>query len=103
MCFSEPNSGVIYYRGDTDRTRAFLDQWVTAHYRFGIQGDQKSLRELLWRSDVRNYVLPEAFNTRVFEASEPVCTDRPKARTFHLKLLTPQKNPILRRLANRVR
>lgn len=101
--FSEPNTGVIVYRSDTPRMRAFLEDWHRRFYEFGNSNDQITMREALWESDVRYYVLPEQFNKRVIEGSEVIYTDRPKARIWHLPILRPQKNAFKRWLANRIR
>lgn len=102
-CFAEPNMGVFLYRTDTPRMASFLAKWKENFDAYGGWNDQIMMRELLWSEDVRFYVLPEAFNKRVIEASELIYTDRPKPRIFHLKLLNPQKNPIKRWLADRIR
>ena len=61
------------------------------------------MREMLWTSAVQYYVLPQQYNKRMFEASELIYSDQHKAKLFHLELLRPQKNPIMRWIADRVR
>ena len=81
----------------------FLADYREAFYALGSNNDQITMRELIWTSDVHYYVLPEQYNKRVFEASELIYTDRPRAKLFHLLLLRPQKNPLKRWLSNLLR
>jgi hypothetical protein len=101
--FSEPNTGVILYRSQTPRMQDFLKTWRKDFYAYGSGNDQVTMRELLWTSDVRYYVLPEPFNKRVVEASELIYTDRPRPKIWHLPLLRPQKNPLKHWLSNKMR
>jgi Nucleotide-diphospho-sugar transferase len=55
------NGGVIAVRKSA-RTDAFLRDWAAAVKDHGIGRDQPSLRELLYTSDLRFLVLPEAYN-----------------------------------------
>jgi len=100
--FPEINTGVLLYR-KTPATLALFDAWAE---RFAVSGqkiDQPSFREVLWQSDVKFYILPPQFNKRVFEASEMIWSDQPRARILHLELLRPQKNRVLRWLSDRIR
>lgn len=101
-CFCEPNTGVILYH-KRDHMKDFLQQWHDDFYAYGSNNDQVTMRELLWTSDVRYYTLPEQYNKRVFEASELIYSDRPRAKIFHLQALLPKKNPIARWFSNRIR
>ncbi|SFE49161.1 glycosyltransferase family protein [Roseivivax sediminis] len=100
--FPEINTGVLLYRRSQPALDLF-DAWALrfAEGKYGI--DQPSFREVLWESDIAFYVLPPQFNKRVFEASELIWSDQPRARILHLELLRPQKNPVMRWLSNRVR
>lgn len=100
--FTEPNTGVVLYR-KTEKMQHFLAEYRAAFYDLGSYNDQITMRETIWTSDVHYYVLPEQYNKRVFEASELVYSDRPRAKLLHLLLLRPQKNPLKRWLANRLR
>lgn len=100
--FPEINCGVLLYRRN-DKVMDFLDAWALAYAKSGMKIDQPSFRETLWRSDLAFHVLPQQYNKRIFEASELVWSDQPKARILHLELLQPQKNPVLRWLSNRLR
>ncbi|ARO13464.1 hypothetical protein BVG79_00104 [Ketogulonicigenium robustum] len=72
--FSQLNSGVLLYRR-TPAVLAFLAEW---HQRFkaaGVPRDQIILKDMLWRTDLRYYVLPPEFNLRrvtELDAIEPL-------------------------------
>ena len=55
------NSGVLAVR-KSERTDAFLRDWAAAVKDHDIGRDQPSFRELLYTSDLRFLVLPEAYN-----------------------------------------
>lgn len=100
--FPEINCGVLLYRR-SERTTAFFRAWSHAFATAGFGVDQVTFRELLWESDLRFHVLPEQYNKRIFEASEFVWSDKPRARILHLKLFQPQKNPLRHWLSRRLR
>ncbi|WP_417722442.1 putative nucleotide-diphospho-sugar transferase [Salipiger sp.] len=100
--FPEINTGVLLYR-KTPGVLAFFRDWAETFAASGMGIDQPSFREVLWRSGIAFHVLPQQFNKRVFEASELLWSDQPKARILHLELLRPQKNPLLRWLSDRIR
>lgn len=100
--FPEINCGVLLYRKNP-KTTAFFNSWSKAYIDAGFGADQITFRALLWQSDLKFYVFPLQFNKRVFEASELIYSDQPRARILHLELLRPQKNPILRWLSDRIR
>ena len=61
--FPQMNSGVMLYRR-SDAMLAFLRDWAAAYVLAGAGRDQVTLRDLLWSSDLRFYVLPPEFNLR---------------------------------------
>jgi hypothetical protein len=61
--FPQMNAGVMLYRRST-AMRAFLRDWQKAYVAAGKLRDQPTLRDLLWSSDLRFYVLPPEFNLR---------------------------------------
>jgi hypothetical protein len=72
--FPQMNAGVMLYRRST-AMRAFLRDWQKAYVAAGKLRDQPTLRDLLWSSDLRFYVLPPEFNLRrvtVLDAWEPL-------------------------------
>ena len=72
--FPQHNSGVLLYAKRPEMT-AFLQQWAKDFRASGLDRDQPSLRDLLWSSDLRYYVLPPEFNQRrmtLLDANEPL-------------------------------
>ncbi|MCC6008739.1 MAG: hypothetical protein JJU40_13830 [Rhodobacteraceae bacterium] len=61
--FPQHNSGVMFYRR-SPAMLAFLEAWRTAYAASGGGRDQVTLKDLLWASDLRFYVLPPEFNLR---------------------------------------
>ena len=58
------NSGVLLYRR-SDAMLAFLREWATRfHAEPQVDRDQVILKDLLWESDLRFWVLPPEFNLR---------------------------------------
>ncbi|WP_216665533.1 hypothetical protein [Pseudoruegeria sp. HB172150] len=72
--FPQLNGGVILYR-DSAEVRSFLLNWQVQYRKLARKRDQVSLRDLLWSSDLRFYVLPPEFNLRrvtMLDAWEPL-------------------------------
>lgn len=61
--FPQMNAGVMLY-SNTASMRAFLRDWQVAYAKAGRKRDQVTFRDLLWRSRLQFYVLPEEFNLR---------------------------------------
>lgn len=72
--FPQLNSGVVLYRR-SETMSAFFERWAE-NYKTRRHGrDQIALKDLLWSSDIRFYVLPPEFNLRrvtVLDAWEPL-------------------------------
>jgi hypothetical protein len=71
--FPQFNSGVVLYRRSA-AMRAFLADWARRFAEAGATRDQPVLKDLLWRSEIRFYVLPPEFNLRrvtMLDAWEP--------------------------------
>lgn len=62
-CFPQVNGGVILYSGDL-KVRRFLREWSHAYHQAGFKWDQITLRELIWKSDLKLYILPPEYNIR---------------------------------------
>lgn len=67
-CFAELNSGVIAFRKN-DRTQATLARWEETFLKMlahdiSSYRDQHSLRDTLFRSDIRLFILPPEYNFR---------------------------------------
>jgi len=71
--FPQLNSGVVLYRRSVAMLE-FLAEWARRFAEAGARRDQPVLKDLLWRSDIRFYVLPPEFNLRrvtMLDAWEP--------------------------------
>jgi len=71
--FPQLNSGVVLYRRSPVML-AFLAEWARRHAEAGGGRDQPILKDMLWRSDIRFYVLPPEVNLRrvtMLDAWEP--------------------------------
>jgi hypothetical protein len=71
--FPQMNSGVMLYRRSKD-VMAFLSDWARRYRQSGASRDQTVLKDMLWRTDLRFYVLPPEFNLRrvtMLDAWEP--------------------------------
>ena len=72
--FPQLNSGVVLYRRSA-ATAAFFADWGRRFHDTGVNRDQIVLKDLLWESDLRFYVLPPEFNLRrvtMLDAWEPL-------------------------------
>ena len=72
--FPQMNSGVMVYRNDAEMA-AFFAEWKRRYDAAGEMRDQITLKDLLWESDLRFYILPPEFNLRrvtELEAWEPL-------------------------------
>lgn len=72
--FPQLNSGVLLYRRSPEMLD-FLARWRDRFLAAGIGRDQPILKDLLWESDIRFYVLPPEFNLRrmpMLDAWEPL-------------------------------
>lgn len=61
--FPQFNSGVILFQ-KSPTVIDFLKGWQSAFHQAGFKLDQVTLRELLWQSSLRPYVLPPEYNVR---------------------------------------
>ncbi|SMH50810.1 hypothetical protein [Maritimibacter sp. HL-12] len=71
--FPQLNSGVVLYRRSAVMLD-FLAEWARRYGEAGGGRDQPILKDMLWRSDIRFFVLPPEFNLRrvtVLDAWEP--------------------------------
>ena len=72
--FPQHNAGVMLYR-QSPAMAAFLADWAARYRAAGRERDQITLKDLLWASDIRFYVLPPEFNLRrvtLMDAWEPL-------------------------------
>lgn len=72
--FPQLNSGVLLYRRSAAML-TLLAEWERRFHATGAKRDQPILKDLLWSSDIRFYVLPPEFNLRrltFLDAWEPL-------------------------------
>ncbi len=72
--FPQLNSGVVLYRRNA-AVQSFLADWQAAYDAAGLGRDQITLKDLIWNSDLRIWVLPPEFNLRrltMLDAWEPL-------------------------------
>jgi len=72
--FPQLNSGVVLYRRSA-AVADFLADWLSRFHSSGVTRDQIVLKDALWQSDIRFYVLPPEFNLRrvtMLDAWEPM-------------------------------
>ena len=72
--FPQFNTGVVLYRR-SDVVARLLSDWAQLFGEAKATRDQPILRDLLWESDIRFYVLPPEFNLRrvtLLDAWEPL-------------------------------
>lgn len=72
--FPQLNSGVLLYRRSA-AALGLLAEWERRFHATGAKRDQPILKDLLWASDIRFYVLPPEFNLRrltLLDAWEPL-------------------------------
>ena len=61
--FPQLNGGIILFNKN-DKTQQLFKDWEKAFHANSFTKDQVTLRELIWLSDIRMYVLPPEFNIR---------------------------------------
>lgn len=105
--FPQFNGGVIAYRRNP-AVEEFLNQWSRFYHSEGFRKDQVTLRELLWKSELRIATLPPEFNIRYEKYLRIWDTGEARPRILHLRrfherpgrlrrLLGPPRPPSLRR------
>ncbi len=84
ISFPQFNSGVFAYRKTTEVIN-FLERWVVAYKEAGFPQDQRTLRELLWESDLRIATLPPEYNVRYMKYHILRSNKEAKTKIFHLR------------------
>lgn len=64
--FAPLQGGLILYRSN-ERVHNFMQSLFELYKKKGFYDDQVSLRELLWKSDLRFYILPPEYNFNAIE------------------------------------
>jgi hypothetical protein len=80
--FPQLNGGVILYRANAG-VKQFLADWKQAYHTAGFKWDQVTLRELLWKSDLRVFVLPPEYNVRYSKYLEVWDADEARPKILH--------------------
>ncbi|WP_424933225.1 putative nucleotide-diphospho-sugar transferase [Amaricoccus macauensis] len=97
--YPEHNSGVFFFRR-TPEVLDFLANWAVAYHARGKKADQVSLREQLWKSDLRIAILPRRYNVRQYSWVDHLGWRGPRPVVLHINLFHPTKQggPIRKRL-----
>ncbi|SDY56380.1 hypothetical protein [Citreimonas salinaria] len=82
--FPQLNGGVLLYR-KCDKVQELLRDWAQSFSDAGFAKDQVTLRELVWLSDVRLFVLPPEYNVRYPKYLKVWDEDEAKAKILHFK------------------
>jgi hypothetical protein len=101
-CFPQLNGGVILYRR-TDEVLRFLSDWSRSYKEAGFRKDQVTLRELVWTSGLRLYVLPPEYNVRYLRYAYFWASTEARPRILHLRRYHDPGQGIGRIVGDRVR
>jgi hypothetical protein len=85
QAFPQYNSGVFLYR-KTASTTQFFEDWSRLFKEAGFDQDQKTLRELLWLSDLRIATLPPEYNVRFLKYHFFWSKSEAQTKIFHLQM-----------------
>ncbi len=99
--FPQHNCGVLLYRSTLSMLE-FLNSWQVAYREAGVRQDQVTFRELLWRSDLRYYVLPPEWNTRRRSLCQKWSRHEPPVMIWHLEGLKPHRKTRWQRIRRRL-
>ena len=80
--FPQLNGGVILYRANA-AVHQMLADWKQAYHTAGFKWDQVTLRELLWKSDLRLFILPPEYNVRYSKYLEVWEADEARPKILH--------------------
>jgi hypothetical protein len=81
--FGRFNGGVILYRSN-EATLALLREWQVWFHEENLRWDQRTLREVLWASDIRLATLPPEYNIRRFKYVLFWSRDEARPKILHL-------------------
>ncbi len=86
QAFPQYNGGVILYR-NTPQVITFLERWRDEYHANikDFQQDQRTLRELLWKSDLRMATLPPEYNVRYIKYHYIWAKSEAETKIFHLQ------------------
>ncbi|HET6845204.1 MAG TPA: hypothetical protein VFH29_00125 [Anaerolineales bacterium] len=84
QAFPQFNAGVILYRRSPEVIH-FLEHWRDSFHAAGLSKDQRTLRELLWLSDLRIAALPPEYNVRYVKYHFLWSRNEASTKIFHLR------------------
>ena len=87
------NSGVILYKKNRATNKLF-QKWKSAYHNNNFKKDQVTLRELLWKSNLRFLILPPEYNIRFPKYMEFWSTEEVKPKILHYEEFTMFFNSI---------
>jgi hypothetical protein len=90
--FPQLNSGVFLFRR-TEGVVAFLKRWQEAFHATALPKDQITLRELLWSTDLRVYVLPPEYNVRYQKYIELWDAGEAQPKILHMRKFIDELKP----------
>lgn len=82
--FPQLNGGVLVYR-KCDRVQQLLHDWARSFSEAGFAKDQVTLRELVWLSDLRLFILTPEYNIRYTKYLKIWNKDEAQPKILHFK------------------
>jgi nucleotide-diphospho-sugar transferase len=86
IAFPQYNTGVILFRKTPDVLR-FLEQWRTEYHQHSAEykQDQATMRQLLWKADLRLATLPPEYNLRYIKYRFLLSKNEAIPKIYHLR------------------
>ncbi|GAA5067909.1 putative nucleotide-diphospho-sugar transferase [Roseibacterium beibuensis] len=101
-CFPQLNSGVFLFRR-SEAVVAMFREWADAYHANDFTRDQVTLRELIWLSDLRLFVLPPEYNIRYPKYLEVWDDNEAHPKILHYPEFTSGRTGKLRHAWNKLR
>jgi lipopolysaccharide biosynthesis glycosyltransferase len=96
--FPQFNGGVIAYKS-SPKVLDLLESWSIAFHDAGFEKDQVTLRELLWKSDLRIATLPPEYNLRFKKYLKIWEGDEAQPKILHFKEFHEEVSGVLKFLS----
>mgnify|MGYP000350835033 CR=1 FL=1 len=87
--FPQLNGGVLLFK-KCHNTDKLLNEWKASFEEAGFRKDQITLRELVWKSDLRLYILPPEYNVRYSKYLKVWRADEALPKILHFKTFATQ-------------
>jgi hypothetical protein len=87
----------------SDEVLSFLSDWSRCYREAGFRKDQVTLRELIWSSDLKLYVLPPEYNVRYLRYAYFWRPEEAHPRILHLRRFHDPGNGFARIAADRIK